>query len=158
MEIGVILAISGAALAIIFGGIGSSLGVGMVGKAGAGLVAEDAKYFGQSLLLQALPGSQAIYGFLAAILILQGIGLIGGNVKDVSFYQGLALLFASLPVSLTCLISAIFQGKVAASALSIVAKDPARGGQGIILASLVETFAILGLLISILMITGIKIA
>lgn len=157
MDIGVVLALLGAALAIGFGGIGSSIGVGKAGKAGAGLVAEEPGSFGQALLLEALPGSQAIYGFLAAILILQQIGMIGGAVKEVSFEQGAALFAAGLPVGLTCLFSGIFQGHVVASGMSIVAKDPTRSGQGIILASLVETFAILGLLVSILMITGVKI-
>lgn len=157
MDIGFVLALMGAALAIGLAGMGSSIGVGIAGKASAGLVAEEPNSFGQALLLQALPGSQAIYGFLVAILIMQQTGVISGDIPAISLSQGGALFAAGLPVGLTGLASGAFQGQVSASGMSIVAKDPARAGQGIILASLVETFAILGLLISILMINGIQI-
>jgi len=157
MSIGIVFSLLGAAVAIGLAGIGSSIGVGIVGRAASGLLAEDGSKFGNALILEALAGSQAIYGFLVAILILQKIGIIGGASVSVTPEQGLALMMAGIPVGFCGLASAIYQGKVAAGGLAILAKDATRGTQGIILASLVETFAILGLLISILILTGVNV-
>ena len=60
-------------------GIGSARGVGIVGESAAGLVTEDPGKFGQALILQALPGTQGIYGFLAGFLTIQKIGLLAGK-------------------------------------------------------------------------------
>ena len=46
--------------------------------------------------------------------------------------------------------SAIRQGRVAAASMNIVAKRPADSMKGVILAGLVETYAVLALLISVL--------
>lgn len=156
--IGIVYAIIGAALAAGLAGIGSSIGVARAARTGAGLVAEDESQFGSILLFSALPGSQAVYGMLAAILILQGTGLLSGAPKAITPEQGLILLFAGVPVAVTCLASAIFQGYTISSGIQIVAKDKSRTGQVIILAAMVETFAIFGLLVSILIINGVKIA
>lgn len=150
------LAIIGAALAAGLAGIGSSIGVARVGRSGSGLVAEDSSQFGTILLFSALPGSQAVYGMLAAILILQNTGLLSGAPKFVSPEQGLILLAAGIPVGLTCLASGAMQGASIASGIQMIAKDKTKTGQVIILAAMVETFAIFGLLVTILMINGVK--
>ena len=67
---GQVFAILGAATAITVAGIGSAKGVNIVGEAGAGLVSEDPSRFGSVLVLQALPGTQGIYGLLIAFMIL----------------------------------------------------------------------------------------
>ena len=76
MTLGFALAIGGAAMAAL-AGVGSALGVGVAGQAAAGVVAEDPKKFGQTLVLQALPGTQGIYGLLIAFLILVKTGVTG---------------------------------------------------------------------------------
>ena len=81
MTLGLALAIGGAAMAAL-AGVGSALGVGVAGQAAAGVVAEDPKKFGQTLVLQALPGTQGIYGLLIAFLILVKTGVMGGNPVD----------------------------------------------------------------------------
>lgn len=154
--LGIALAIAGSALAIIGGGIGSSMGVSYAGQAGAGVIAEKPESFGKILLLEALPGSQGIYGFLGAFWIILAIGLLGGQAQDVSVAQGLALLFASLPVAITGISSGMMQGKVGAATMNMVAKDEANLGKAIVLSAMVETYAILGLLVSILLINGIQ--
>ena len=68
------LALLGAGLAVVFSGIGSAKGVGMVGEASSGLLAEDPSKFGKALILQALPGTQGIYGLLIAFLLIGKIG------------------------------------------------------------------------------------
>ena len=153
---GTSLAIMGAAIAALFAGCGSAIGVGIAGQAAAGVVSEDPEKFGNVLILQALPGTQGIYGLLIAFIILLNIGLIGGSVKALTVQQGLALLYAGLPIGLVGLISGIYQGKVSAAGVYLCARRPEETGKGIIFAAMVETYAVLALLISFLMVNGVS--
>ncbi|MFH1401395.1 MAG: V-type ATP synthase subunit K [Parcubacteria group bacterium] len=157
MTLGIALAIFGAALAVGLAGTGSAIGVGIAGQAGAGIVSEEPEKFGKVLLLQALPGTQGIYGFLGAIMALQKIGLLGGSVVDLTVAQGWQIFFACLPIAIAGLSSGIFQGKVSAAGMGVVAKQAGDSGKAIILAAIVETYAVLGLLATILLLNGIVI-
>ncbi|NLL06657.1 MAG: V-type ATP synthase subunit K [Clostridiaceae bacterium] len=150
------LALLGATLAVVLGGIGSAKAVGLVGEAAAGLVSEEPKRFGQTLLLQALPGTQGIYGLLTAFVILNKIGIVGGTYVELTTQQGFYFLVASLPIAIVGLISAISQAKAATAGIGIVAKRPEELAKAIMYAAMVETYAVLALLASILMVTGIK--
>jgi len=156
-HLGLILAISGAALAVILGGIGSIIALGRAGEAGAGVTAERSEAFGKVLLLQALAGTQGVYGFLAAIMVLNNVGLLSGSVKAISIGTGVELFAACLPVAVAGLISAVFQGRVSVAGMGIAAKNPADAGKGVIMSAMVETYAVLGLLITILLLNGIKV-
>lgn len=158
MDLGIGLAILGSALAVIFAGTGSVIGVSLAGQSGAGVVSEEPEKFGKVLVLEALPATQGIYGFLAAFLILQKIGILGGEAASLSVETGLAFLFAALPIAFTGLTSGWMQGKVSAAGSGIVAKQPKASGKAIILSAMVETYAVLGLLISLLFIFGIPVA
>jgi len=151
------VSVAGAALAVFLGGAGSAIGVGLAGQAGAGVISEKPELFGKVLLIQALPGTQGIYGFLGGLLILIQIGLLGGEAIDISMSTAWQLFYAALPVGVTCLISGIHQGKVAAAGLHAVAKDQANVGKAVIMSAMVETYAVLGLLITILLLFSIKI-
>ena len=148
------LAVLGAALAVGLGGIGSAKGVGIAGEAAAGLIAEDPDKFGQTLILQALPGTQGIYGFLVGIMVMLNCGFLGGNAA-LTASQGMYVLAACLPCALTGLISGIYQGRVAAAGINVVAKRPNEVSKAMIYAAMVETYAILGLLISILLVINV---
>ena len=150
MTLGLALAIGGAALAAC-AGIGSALGVGIAGEAGSGVMAEDPKKFGQTLVLQALPGTQGIYGLLIAFLILVKTGVMGGAPLELTTTQGLYFLFAGAPVGLVGIWSGWAQGKTAAAGIMLIAKRPSELAKAIIYAAMVETYAILSLLISFLM-------
>ena len=150
MTLGLALAIGGAAMAAL-AGVGSALGVGVAGEAAAGVVAEDPKKFGQTLVLQALPGTQGIYGLLIAFLILVKTGVMGGAPLDLSTTQGLYFLFAGVPVGVVGIWSGWAQGKASAAGIMLIAKRPSEQAKGIIYAAMVETYAILALLISFLM-------
>lgn len=150
------LALSGAAIATILAGVGSIMGVRTAGQASAGLVSEDPDKFGKVLLLTALPGSQGIYGFLAAIIIANKIGLLAGVPVDIDLAGGFAVLVAALPIAITGLFSGIFQGRVAAAGVNIVAKQPEAAGKAVILSAIVETYAVLGLLVTILLVNGLS--
>ena len=156
MNLGIVFALLGAALAALMAGIGSAIGVGMAGEAAAGVVTEDPQKFGKVLILQLLPGTQGIYGLLIAFITLSQIGLIGGTPKDLTTSQGLMYLVACLPMAFVGLWSAIRQARAAVAGIGIVAKRPDQMGKAIIFAAMVETYAILALLVSILSIFGIK--
>ena len=151
---GIVLALLGAALASFMAGIGSAIGVGMAGEAAAGVVTEDPGKFGKVLLLQLLPGTQGIYGLLVAVLTLIQIGILGGS-SDVSLGQGLLYLVSCLPIAFVGLWSAIRQARAAVSGIGTVAKCPEQMGKAMIFPAMVETYAILALLVSVLSILNI---
>lgn len=154
-ELGLVLAITGAAFAALFAGIGSAKGVGLVGEAAAGLVSQDPSKFSKALILQLLPGTQGLYGLLVAVLLLSNIGILGGGAAELTLDQGIMYFVACLPIAFGGLISGIFQGRTAAAGIGIIAKKPDESGKAIIMAAMVETYAILALLISILIIYNI---
>ncbi len=147
-NLGIVLAILGAALAAGMAGIGSAKGVGLVGEAGAGLLTEKPDSFGKVLILQILPGTQGLYGFLVALLIFIKTGLLSGAPVALTWTQGLYFLVASLPIAIAGYFSAIYQGKVAASGVSMIAKQSSETTKAMILSAMVETYAVLSLLIS----------
>jgi V/A-type H+-transporting ATPase subunit K len=149
MTFGVMLAILGGVLAAAMGGAGSAIGVGRVGRAAAGVVTEDPSKFGKVLILQILPGTQGLYGFLVAFLLMNNIGLMG-DLTALSTSQGLMYFAACLPMAIGGFVSAIHQGNAAVAGVSIVAKRPEESGKAIIFAAMVETYAVIALLISIL--------
>ncbi|MFC2170021.1 V-type ATP synthase subunit K [Acidobacteriota bacterium] len=157
MAFGLTVAIFGGALAVILGGIGSAIGVGLAGQASSGVMSEDPEKFGSLLLLVALPGTQGIYGFLSSFLVILKLGLTGGALASPTDFQGWQILIACLPVAFTGLVSGIHQGKVCASGVYMVAKQPKDLMKPVIMAALVETYAVLGLLITILLLNGINI-
>ena len=152
------LALLGAALAMILAGTGSGKGVGIAGEAAAGVLTEDPEKFGQTLLLQALPGTQGIYGMIIAFLIMFKIGMVGGSGPvDLTIEQGFQFLMCSLPIAIVGLTSGIAQGRAAVASLGIIAKRPEELGKAMMYPALVETYAVLSLLISFLMWLGIAV-
>ena len=146
------LALLGAALAAGLAGIGSAVGVSIVGQASAGLLTEDPNKFGKALILQALPGTQGIYGLIVAFLIIFKLGILGTPV-DITVGQGVYLFVAALPMALVGYFSAKYQGKVAVAGVSLIAKRENEVGKAITSAALVETYAIFALLVSLLLIS-----
>lgn len=154
---GLTLALTGAFLATALAGIGSAKGVGMVGEAASGVVSEDPNKFGQVLLLQVLPGTQGLYGLLIGFLVLLKVGIVGGDGPvAVSIAQGANILLACLPIAIVGLVSAIQQGRAAVGGVHIVAKRPDQVSKGMTFAAMVETYAVLALLVSFLMLNGIQ--
>lgn len=156
MNTGVVLAMLGAAVAAVFAGIGSAGGVQVAGKASAGVCAEKPELFGKLLVLQALPGTQGIYGFLVAVLIMVQTGVISGNPADLTIAQGWSFFISGVPVGIVGLFSGFYQGRTAAASIHMTGKDPDTLAKGITMTALVETYAILALLASILLLFGIK--
>lgn len=154
MSLGMVLALTGAVLSTALAGIGSAWGVGLAGQAAAGVVAEDPDQFAKVLILQLLPGTQGIYGLLVTFITLSQIGILGGTaVSDT--HTGLMYLLACLPIALVGLVSAYHQGRTSVASIGIVAKKPEQFGKAMLFPAMVETYAILALLVSILTITNI---
>jgi len=152
---GTFFAYLGAALAVLLAGTGSARGVGIAGEAATGVVVEDPDKFGSTLILQLLPGTQGIYGFLIGFLVMVFSGMMPGGGISLDLGTGLRVLAACLPVGVVGLTSGIAQGRVSAAGMNIIAKRPDQMSKGMIYAAMVETYAILGFLISLLMVLGI---
>jgi V/A-type H+-transporting ATPase subunit K len=142
---GYVFTVFGAAIAVFCSGTGSAIGCSIVGQAAAGIVTEEPEKFGKALILQLLPGTQGLYGFIIGFLI--ALQLANGP----SISQGLYLMCAGMPVGIVGWTSGIAQGKAAAAGLQILAKNPDHSTKGIIFAAIVETYAILGFVSSIIM-------
>ena len=156
-KLGIVYALLGAALAVLLAGAGSALGVGVAGQAASGVVSEDPSKFAKVLIMQLLPGTQGNYGLLVGFITLSKVGLLGGGIKEVSVATGLLILAACLPIGIVGLISGKSQGKTAAAAIGIVAKKPEQFGKAMLFPAMVETYAILALLISILAVSAIPV-
>ena len=154
---GMVYALIGAVLAVGMAGCGSAIGVRVAGQAAAGVVAVDPSKFAKVLIMQLLPGTQGIYGLLVGFITLSKIGLLGGGAANISTSTGLMILVACLPIAVVGLISALHQGATAAAGIGIVAKKPEQFGKAMLFPAMVETYAILALLISILAVSSIPV-
>ncbi len=154
-QFGIVFALVGAASAALFAGIGSAKGVGMAGEAGAGIVTEDPAKFGKVLILQLLPGTQGIYGLLIAFITLSQIGILGGD-SNISLAKGFLYLAACMPMAIVGYVSAVRQARASVASMGILAKKPEAFGKSIIFPAMVETYAILALLISMLAVNGVS--
>lgn len=144
-------------MAVGFAGSGSAWGIGLANEAAAGIMTEDPKKFGYALVLLALPGTQGIYGLLVAFIALLKAGLIGGGDVTITVWQGLGIGCACLPIAISGFYSAIWQGKSSAASILMISKRPDQIGKAVILPAMCETYAVFGLLMSILMLNGIQV-
>lgn len=143
---GFIFAALGIAIAVIFSGWGSARGVGMTGEAAASLIKEQPEKFGKSLILQLLPGTQGLYGFVIGFLIYLNMD------QAMPLGEGIYMLMAALPIAFTGLTAGFAQGRVSTAAVQILAKREEQNSKGIIYSAMVETYAILGFVISFLLV------
>jgi len=156
-QLGPALVVLGAALAVGFAGSGSAWGIGIANEAAAGVMTEDPKKFGYALALLALPGTQGIYGLLVAFIAMSRAGLVGSANVTITVWQGFGIGAACLPIAIAGYFSAIWQGKSSAASILLISKRPEEFGKAIILPAMCETYAVFALLMSILMLNGIKI-
>ena len=147
---GLAIALLGSGLAVGLSCVGSAKGTGVAGEAGTGLLCEDPSKSGKVMVLQLLPGTQGLYGLVVWFFALYQMGLIGGTA-DLSIAEGMQYFVACMPMAIGGLLSAIAQGRVAAGAINILAKKPEHWSKGLILCGIVEFYAILSLLATILL-------
>jgi len=125
---GYVFAAFGMALAVILPGIGSAKGVGLVGEVAAGLTTEEPEKFGKALILQLLPGTQGLYGFVIGLMVLPKLAMA------MTLDMGLYLFMACLPIAFVGYYSAISQAKTSSAGIAILAKKPEHMTKAIILA------------------------
>ncbi len=163
---GQVLAIIGLALSTICCGIGSSIGLKASVTATSGVLSSDPNKFSKVMILTLLPATQGIYGLLisfmglshtpevldptilaqAAQLVPEAVAAVSANTQ-----AGLAVLFACLPIAICGMFSGIAQGKAAASAIVAVGKKPEVGGRLLMFPAMIETYALLALVVSIIL-------
>ena len=157
---GMVYALMGAAVAVILSGIGSAIGIGYTASASAGVMTEDPRNFGKYLILVALPGTQGIYGFVAAFLVIMRLGLLNPEtantvIEKMSTGQGLQVFYACLPIAFAGLVSAIHQGKVCTAGVALTAKQPSESGKALVFGVFVEFYAVLGLIVTIFLLQAV---
>ena len=160
---GLTIGIIGLVLTVLLCGIGSGLGLKATGKAAAGVLAEDPSKFSKVIVLSLLPATQGIYGFLIAILgasYLPTVANIDGaavNYAQVTA-QGWNVFWACLPMMIGGAVSAFLQGRTAASTIIAVGKKGEIASKSIIFPAMIEFYALLGLVVSIMMFNNMPIA
>ena len=142
---GYTIAMIGIALCVLLCGIGSCIGLYKTSTAAAGVLGEDPKKFGKVMVLVLLPATQGIYGFI--------IGIIASGYlqQGMDTAMGWAMLGAVLPMAISGLVSGFFQGKSAANCIYAVGKQESLSGKWIVYPGMIEFYAILGLIISIML-------
>lgn len=146
---GNVIAYLGLALCVVLCGCGSAIALYHTGQTGSGVLAEDPKKFSKVLVMVVLPATQGIYGFVLAIVGQSSI------VGALTVQQGWGILFACLPLAISGLTSALFQAKTAVAGIYALAKEESLSGKLILFPAMVETYAILGLVISLLMLQAV---
>ena len=135
---GIFFALLGASIATALAGVGSARGVGSAAQAAMGVLSEDSSKFGKMLVLTLLPGTQGLYGF------------IGGTAPTIG--QGLAYFAASLAIGIGGMISGFAQGKAAVSGIALSAKDDSNFSKAMVSVTLVEIYALLSFIVSLLVV------
>lgn len=151
---GIVYGCLGAALAIILSAIGSCIGVGKAGQMAGGLLSKDPSKFMAMLILQLLPATQGLYGFIVAFMAFSRMGILGGTIQALTAAQGLSILVACLPIGILGLVSAIFQGRVVMAGMEMCFKQDKQTGHALTMAVLVEIFAIFAFVVSLMAILG----
>ena len=150
---GMLFAILAATLATVLAGIGSAKGVGAAAQTAMGVLSEDSSMFGKMLVLTLLPGTQGLYGFIVGFIIMISCGILGGD--DPSLAQGLSYLAASLAIGIGGMISGFAQGRAAVAGISMCAKDEKNFSKAMVSITLVEIYALLAFIVSLLMVISI---
>ncbi len=151
---GIVYGCLGAALAIILSAIGSCIGVGKAGQMAGGLLSKDPSKFMSMLILQLLPATQGLYGFIVAFMAFSRMGIMGGTIQALTTAQGLSILIACLPIGILGLVSAIFQGRVVMAGMEMCFKQDKQSGHALTMSVLVEIFAIFAFVVSLMAILG----
>lgn len=159
MDYAMAIALAGAAIATFVSGIGSSVGLGIAGRTATGVLTEKPERYGLTTLLVVLPSTQGIYGLVISLFVMLKLNMFGGGVEDLSIATGCQLFAGCLPVGVAGLFSGIHQGKACAGGILMSAKRPEMGIKaGLVYAALVEFYAILGFLVSLLIVMiGVKV-
>lgn len=149
MDLANAIAMLGAALAVVLTGVGASIGMSWVQQAAAGLVSEEPEKYGKTLILQLIPSSNALYGFVVGFLVLVNMPFMGG-AGYATIEEGLIVFACCIPVAVVGLFSCLAQSKVCVAGVHMVGKRVELSGRALTMAVFIELFALFALIISIL--------
>lgn len=140
MDVGTFLGFTGCAFAIGIPAIGSAIGCGVAGEASHGAMAKVDEGHGKFIGISAAPSSQTIYGLILMFVLLGKAKTAGLPVFGIGIFCGIAI----------CM-SAIYQGKVAATAILASSKKQEIFGKCFAAVGIVESFALFALVAGIIM-------
>lgn len=149
MGMGNFYALIGAAIAVLVSGIGSAIGVGRAGQAAAALLCKRPDKFTDVMVLQLMPATQGLYGFVVGFMVLFKLGALGTMVS-ISAATGWIIFAYCMPIAFVGLGSAIMQGGVSIGCIGLVGKQDGQFGHSMVMVVLVEIFAIFAFIISFL--------
>lgn len=138
-------ALIGVSFMIFLAGCGSAIGTVIAGSTTLGMMKKRPDAFGNGLVLTAVPGTQGLYGFVGFFLYHTSV------TPDITLFKGVLIFAAGLMLGITCLVSAINQGKVCANGIDAIGNGHDVFGNTMILAAFPELYAILSLIAVILM-------
>jgi len=132
----------GPALALGLSCLGSAVGCGIAGMASHGVMSRVEEGHGKFIGMSAAPSSQSIYGFILMLLLQGSI-----NAGTLSALSGIGIGLSS---GMAIMVSAIFQGRCAASGIQASAKQPAIFGKCFAAIGIVESFALFAFVFALL--------
>ena len=141
------LAVLGGALALAGGLLGSSIGIATAASAGTATLSEERGQFRSVIVLASLPMTQSFYGLIVLILIMTAV------VPKLPETGGAGFMVFSigLMVAAAECFSAIHQGNVCASGISLLPKTKGQiFTHSMMLAVFVELLGVLGLVFAIM--------
>jgi len=136
-----ILGYLGLGLMLGLAGIGSCYGTTIAGSAAEGALKKDPSKASGYMVLSALPATQGLYGFVAFLMTMD-------KLSDPA--NGPLMFGIGLGVGITCLFSAIRQGKVCAAGIQGLSQGHDVQTPTMIYAALPEFYAILALVASLM--------
>ena len=146
---GQFIAFIGIALCVFLCGLGSAIGLYKTGSASSAVLAEDGKKFGKVIVMTLLPATQGLYGFVIGIIAS------GSVTADMATSKGWAVFGATIVIAVMGLFSAIFQGKAAVAGITAVGKNESISGKLMLFPAMIEFYAILAFVISIILLSEI---
>ena len=149
MTMGNFYALLGAALAVLIAGIGSAIGVGRSGQAASALLSKQPDKFSNAMILQLMPATQGLYGFVVGFMVLVRLGALG-SMTPIDAATGWIIFAYCLPIALVGLGSAVMQGNVVIGCIGLIGKQDKQFGHAMVMIVLVEIFAIFAFIISFL--------
>ena len=127
------------------GAVGSIVGCAIGGQAACGAMLDVESGYGRYVGVSAMPSSQIIYGIVVMFTLNRTITPENaGAVFSIGVLAGLALM-----------LSAIYQGKCCASAISVSKSKPEVFGLSVAPAAIVEGFAVFAFVFALVLSGGI---
>ncbi|MCL2771545.1 MAG: permease [Firmicutes bacterium] len=149
-ELGNILALVGAIIAVVLTCSAASIGTRWVQEAVAGVISEQPDKFGKTLVLQLIPSSAALYGFVVGFLILLNTILAPEGAVPYTTAEGLTLLVTCFAIGIVGFVATLMQAKVCTAGVKMIGRDGTLSGRALTMAVFIELFTLFSLIVSIL--------